>query len=155
MQKLPSRTIYWQSCGVEKFELEAAILACFLYDWNLHWCYFVASLSMMIYCCFIYVLIHNMSTKSYYWWSYGLAKLDAAMASFDAKLRRAITSSISRFCRHIMHINVDNNIMYYRGSRGDKITSKWCSILQITYGDGSFQCQTLHHQCSSNISLFT
>jgi type IV secretory pathway TrbD component len=43
--------------------------------------------------------------------SYGPAKIDAAMARFDAKIRRAITRSILDLCRHIMHLNVADNII--------------------------------------------
>ena len=52
------------------------------------------------------------------------------MASFEAKLRRDITSSISRLFRHIMHINIDNTMIYHRGRRGDKITTLWYSLIQ-------------------------
>jgi hypothetical protein len=49
--------------------------------------------------------------------SYGPAKIDAAMARFDAKIRRAITRSILDLCRHIMHLNVADNIIYHFSRR--------------------------------------
>jgi hypothetical protein len=50
------------------------------------------------------------------------AKFDAAMMSFEANTRRAIASSILVCCRHIMHIIVAYNIMYYRMSREADMT---------------------------------
>ena len=59
-----------------------------------------------------------------YWWSFGPAKFDAAMAEFEAKIRRAVASSILVCFLHIMHINVDDDIIYYLVSQGDDIVTK-------------------------------
>jgi len=66
------------------------------------------SFAQAIHWIMIYISVQKPTSTDQYWWRYGSAKLDTAMASFEAKLRQAITSSISRFFRHVMHINVDN-----------------------------------------------
>ena len=40
-----------------------------------------------------------------------------------AKLRRANTRSISYHCRQILQINVDNEVVYHRATRGDDMRS--------------------------------
>jgi hypothetical protein len=55
-----------------------------------------------------------------YWSSYVSAKFDAAMESFEAKTRRAISRLILDLCRNIIHINVSNNIIYHFISRDSK-----------------------------------
>jgi hypothetical protein len=52
----------------------------------------------------------SMATEQYLL-SYGLAKFDAAMARFDAKIRQAITRSNLDRCHHIMQTNVADNII--------------------------------------------
>ena len=99
----------------------------------------------------IYILVKTATSKDRYWWSYGSAKFDAAMASFEAKLRRAITSLISLLNQHIMHLNIDNTIKYHHGIRGEKVTTLWYLIIQITCDDGWFQYQTSLHQSFVNI----
>ncbi len=64
----------------------------------------------------------SMATDQY-WWSFGPAKFDAMTADFKAKTRQAIASSILVCFLNIMHTNVDNDIIYYRVSQGDDITT--------------------------------
>ncbi len=109
------------------------------------------SITQTIFQILIYILVKPPTSTDRYWWSNGSAKFDAAMASFEAKLRRAITLSISRFNQRIMHLNVDNTIKYHRRSRGEKVTTLWYSIIQITCDDGWFQYQTSLHQSFVNI----
>jgi len=57
------------------------------------------------------------TTTDQYWWSFGPAKFDAATAGFDAKTRRAITRSMSAISCHIIHQNVDADVVYHRANR--------------------------------------
>jgi hypothetical protein len=52
-----------------------------------------------------------------YWWSFGPAKFESTTARFDAKTRRAITRSISAISCHIIHQNVDDDIVYHHANR--------------------------------------
>ncbi len=108
------------------------------------------SITQTIFQTLIYILVKTLTSTDRYWWSYGSAKFDVAMESFEAKLRRAITSLISRFNQHIIHLNVDNTIKYHRRIRGEKVTTLWYSIIQITCDDGWFQYQTSLHQSFVN-----
>ena len=65
----------------------------------------------------ISVLAQKSTTTDRYWWSFGPAKLDATTAGFDAKTRRAISSSILAITCHIIHQNVDNGVLYHRVNR--------------------------------------
>ena len=109
------------------------------------------SVTQTIHQTIIYILVKIPTSTDRYWWSYGSAKFDAAMASFKAKLRRAITSSISLLNQHIMRLNVDNTTKYHRRGRGEKVTMLWYSIIQLTCDNGWFQYQTSLHQSFVNI----
>ena len=108
--------------------------------WILRRNYFVASLSTMIYRCIIYILMYNMSTKSYYWWSYGSAKFCFETSHRIIKFRRAITSSISIRWRQFLYWNVSHDPLYRhcdlevskqrgRESRHDIVA--WCKISHV------------------------
>ena len=64
----------------------------------------------------IYVYAQNSTAKDRYSSSYGPAKLDDAMASFEVKTRRAITLSILVVCRLFLHENVVNDVGYHRAN---------------------------------------
>ncbi len=53
-------------------------------------------------------------------------------AGFEAKTRQAAASSILVCFQHIMHINVDNAIIYYRVSQGDDIATNDIFFLHNT-----------------------
>lgn len=65
----------------------------------------------------VLILAQKTTTTDRYWWSFGPAKFDAATAGFDAKTRRAITRSMSAISCHIIHQNVDADVVYHRANR--------------------------------------
>jgi hypothetical protein len=71
----------------------------------------------------IFIYAQKLTATDRYWWSIGPAKFNATTAGFEAKTRRAVASSILVYFLHIMHINVDNDIIYYRVSQGDDIAT--------------------------------
>ena len=108
--------------------------------WILRRNYFVASLSTMIYRCIIYILMYNMSTKSYYWWSYGSAKFCFETRHRSIKFRRAITSSISIRWRQFLYWNVSHDPLYrhcdlevskQRGRESRHNMVAWCKICYV------------------------
>ena len=87
----------------------------------------------------IFILAQKSTTTDEYWWSFGPAKFDAAMAEFEAKTRRAEAPSILVCFLHIMHINVANSIFYHR------VTSRHCYnniISFITANNTEMDCTT-------------
>ena len=71
----------------------------------------------------IYTHVQKLSRMVWYWWRCGSAKFDADMLSFKANTCRAVPSSITVCCRHIMHITIGHDVMYHHSSRGADI---WC-----------------------------
>ena len=143
MKELMLSEIYW--C-IADFTSRHNIMPRFSPSWFWH-----TLMTQSIHQIIIYILVKQPTSSDRYWWSYGSAKFDVTMASFETKLRQAITSPISWFNQHIMRLNIDNTIKYHRRSRGEKITTLWFSIIQITCDDGWFQYQTSLHQSFVNI----
>ena len=55
----------------------------------------------------VYLYMQKSAATDQYWWRFGPSKFDAVMTIFEARTRRAVSSSISEIIWHIMHIIVD------------------------------------------------
>ena len=66
----------------------------------------------------IFILTKNLPATDRYLLSYGPAKFDLAMASFEVKTRRAITLWILVRCRRFLNYNVANDVCYCWCNRG-------------------------------------
>ena len=141
MKKLLKSTLYRKSYSITNVDI-AHFTSChhimprFLPSLFRHF-----SIAHTIHRIMMYILVQELTSTDWYWRSYGSAKFDTAMASFEAKLRRAITSSIIRFSRHIMYQNVDNTTIYHHGKRGDEILTSQYWTRQKTCEDSCFQLQ--------------
>jgi len=62
------------------------------------------------------------------WLSYGSAKFDDVMTSFEAGTCQAFIMSIFDYFLNLMHIIVDNYTIYNRAKRDVNWTSLWCPI---------------------------
>ena len=65
----------------------------------------------------IFIYAQKSTATGRYSSSYGPAKFDVAMASFEVETRRAVSLSISVFTCHISHQNVDNYVVYHEANQ--------------------------------------
>ena len=123
--------------------MHMADLASYHYSWHRlapTWCTDV-SITYMIVDIISYVYMQKSTSNSRYWWSCGSAKFDAATASVQAKLRRAITLSILHQFRQFLQIDEDNVVYIHRASRDDDMRSEYnihyCISLPRCLHDGT------------------
>jgi hypothetical protein len=76
----------------------------------------------------IYISVQKLTPTNENWLSYGSAKFDDVMASFEAGVCRALIMSIFDYFLNLMHIIVDNYTIHNRAKRGVNWTSLWCPI---------------------------
>ena len=77
--------------------------------------------------------MQNLLYSDQYWWNYGLAKFDASMASFEAKLCWALISSILVRCLHIMQIHVARDMIHYHANQDAGMMMVLYSILETKF----------------------
>ena len=75
------------------------------------------SIAQTIVCLIIPIYAQKSTATDWYWWRFGPAKFVAATAGFEARSRRAVSSSILALICHVIHKNVDNDVVYHRTKR--------------------------------------
>lgn len=125
MKKFIKITLYWWR--YDPFSVRMADFASYHYNWRRlapNWS-IELSITYMIVDIIIYIYMQKSMSNSRYSWSYGSAKFDAATASIQAKLCRAIALSILHFFRYFLQIQKDNVVLNQRASRHADMTSAW------------------------------
>ena len=70
-----------------------------------------------------------MSETDQYWLSYGSAKFNDAMTSFEASTCQALDQSILAHFQHIMYIRIVHDTIHHHAKQGAERTSLWCPLM--------------------------